>query len=617
MQNLATNSLFVPDIQTNKDSSFSQAKSQRFTISQNIMYENINHPNWSQYSPNHIQDSLSESLLNFQLLENSLKAKIKEKELQDFPLKNIKHKENRIEFHDSQVLRFYAYFTEPVYISRIETEMQRKVTILFYLCDQSVQVIEPKIKNSGIPHGDFLKRQKILINGIPSFQENSFKIGEKITLFSREFFIYDADDFTKEYSLNNNKNNTTVAVTCPIDQFTVHAKKTDKTFNSYNQNIIPLNTTPSSRISRHHKLEQYLKYDKMVLCFDAFWEDNSYSGVLHKYRLFYHLSDDSIEVQEIVSSSNNKLTNPTFLKRARLPKILAMVHCPGMTPPQVDFYHYRDLIIPNKVCVFGRDCTLFSCDSFTKSFYLRALNYNQVDVIVANPEINVPQDIKITPVYNGFGSEEDSLMNCNSIVPKPLKSNVSNRIKFSGIILRFVCRMVASDENASFKQFLLSFYLENNSLMIYLLTDKNSGIIHGKFLERGIYKNFKKNGATFSAVDFEIGGFVEINKYFFQILSADEFTVEYLIENKIGGINEKINTLVQKIKCQKLNELNELILNEKTQDLLDFEEFLSVLTKSSLQLTEIDCFYLFFKLKRDKKSKVSLGELTKIILETK
>ena len=158
----------------------------------------------------------------------------------------------------------------------------------------------------------------------------------------------------------------------------------------------------------------------MVLCFDAFWEDNSYSGVLYRYRLFYHLSDDLIEVQEIVSSSNNKLTNPTFLKRARLPKKVAIVHCPGMTPPQIDFYYYRDLIIPNKVCVFGRDCTLFSWGLFTKSFYLRALNYNQVDVIVADQEIDVPQDIKITPVYNGFISEEDSLRNCNFIVTKPL-----------------------------------------------------------------------------------------------------------------------------------------------------------------------------------------------------
>lgn len=54
---------------------------------------------------------------------------------------------------DRQVLCFDAYFQEAVHEKREEQYRVRQCKIYFYLEDDSIQVIEPRLKNSGIPQG--------------------------------------------------------------------------------------------------------------------------------------------------------------------------------------------------------------------------------------------------------------------------------------------------------------------------------------------------------------------------------------------------------------------------------------------------------------------------------
>lgn len=63
---------------------------------------------------------------------------------------------------DKQVLRFYAYFQESVAESAMESARIRKVIINYYLEDSTISVTEPKLQNSGMPQGIFLKRQMVL-----------------------------------------------------------------------------------------------------------------------------------------------------------------------------------------------------------------------------------------------------------------------------------------------------------------------------------------------------------------------------------------------------------------------------------------------------------------------
>lgn len=50
-----------------------------------------------------------------------------------------------------QVLRFFGFFQEAVTESNIENHRVRRVVVLYYLADDTLQVTEPKQDNSGIP----------------------------------------------------------------------------------------------------------------------------------------------------------------------------------------------------------------------------------------------------------------------------------------------------------------------------------------------------------------------------------------------------------------------------------------------------------------------------------
>ena len=61
-------------------------------------------------------------------------------------------------------------------------------------------IIEPKQVNSGTPQGAFLKRQMALNGGSNRpFQPEDFSVGLDIGIYGRQFRIYDADQFTRDF----------------------------------------------------------------------------------------------------------------------------------------------------------------------------------------------------------------------------------------------------------------------------------------------------------------------------------------------------------------------------------------------------------------------------------
>jgi hypothetical protein len=66
---------------------------------------------------------------------------------------------------------------------------------------------------------------------------------------------------------------------------------------------------------------------------------------------------------------------------------------------------------------------------------------------------------------------------------------------------------------------------------VYQNADRNSGIWGGKFLER---KKQEKDGEQRNVVesDFQIGGLIKLGAFTFQLLSADNFTIQYMSERE-------------------------------------------------------------------------------------
>lgn len=99
--------------------------------------------------------------------------------------------------YDRKVLRFFAYFSEPVYASNVETWRVRKCVICYHLEDDSIQITEPRVENSGIPQGVFVKRHRVPKSEFEYYQVHDLYVGGEIAIYGRIFKIVDCDSFTR------------------------------------------------------------------------------------------------------------------------------------------------------------------------------------------------------------------------------------------------------------------------------------------------------------------------------------------------------------------------------------------------------------------------------------
>ena len=110
--------------------------------------------------------------------------------------------------YDKNVLRFEGYFDEHVTESAYENWRIRPCTILYYLEDDTVHVIENKYENSGIPQGDFIKRRrtKLFENDPENKKELNWRdlnLGKNISIFDKNFRLCKCDKFTQDFYNKN------------------------------------------------------------------------------------------------------------------------------------------------------------------------------------------------------------------------------------------------------------------------------------------------------------------------------------------------------------------------------------------------------------------------------
>lgn len=72
---------------------------------------------------------------------------------------------------------------------------------------------------------------------------------------------------------------------------------------------------------KRHAFAQFLKYDRQVLKFQAYWDDRTDLGDVRKLEICYYLADDTMEVKEAQIRNSGRDGPKTFLKRARLQRV--------------------------------------------------------------------------------------------------------------------------------------------------------------------------------------------------------------------------------------------------------------------------------------------------------
>jgi len=136
----------------------------------------------------------------------------------------------------------------------------------------------------------------------------------------------------------------------------------------------------------------------------------------------------------------------------------------------------------------------------------------------------------LPPPHNGIGTEEDSLGSFLYLMPKVPKQDFKKLMENDGIQLRYLARFVDPQIEDKDRRFIITFYLNNDSVSCFEKFERNSGFIGGKFFERARAKN-PATGEYFRATDFGVGKIIEFNKHKFEIIEGDEYTLQYMRKN--------------------------------------------------------------------------------------
>jgi hypothetical protein len=437
--------------------------------------------------------------------------------------------------HDRQVLRFSAYFQEPVHESPKENFRVRQCVVFFYLEDGTMMVTEPKVENSGIPQGTFVKRHRIPRPkdvGGGYYQPKDLRLGTTLIIYSRAFRIVDCDDFTREFYANAVNEDIGQPEETPMDTFTGNQIKGEedsaRVKAATNRDIIESKEYSELALGgsrRNVKLQQYLENDGKVLLFRAYWDDPTRYGSRMYYTLHYYLADDTVEMLDNLPRNSGRDPYPVFWRRSPLRKNPHVSPAPAMLEPEAVNYKPEDFVVGETVEVYGRSILLYDCDDFTREFYKRYTGYEQQKIQVQDAK---QVHVKLTfPPHTGFGTEEDSMASCLHLTPRAPRRDINKLMGDQGKVLRFQGQMMNGKTEDANRRFVVAIYLADESVGVWELRQRNSGHTEGKFA----LKSKKRNPATgtwFTTKDFQVGFIVEINSTPFKLLRGDDSTLKYM-----------------------------------------------------------------------------------------
>lgn len=421
------------------------------------------------------------------------------------------------------VLCFYAYFKEAVHESSLENYRVRKCELMYYTADDTIQITERKQENSGVPQGNFMRRHKVPKDDDSFFTLDDLEIDSFITIYRRTFHIVGANSSTLKF-LHATREHVPEMVDFPMDRYENEraakmSRETGKDMHvSHGIKKNPMKAFAEAMLGKtvdNSGREGFLKYDRMVLRFTCLWDDraNLY-GDLQQFKVHYFLTDDSIEVLAVYTPNCGRDPYPLLLKRAKLPK--------DATDERVGFYHWSDLAIGGVMHVFSRKLVLVDADEKTREFYDEQ-NMPLAPALLPEPEPPVTIRREVPP-HTGFGSEEDSMTSCvGSLVPTaPKKTRGENRT------LRYLARLVSSQPEDEGREFVIQFFLVDQTLSIREPPKRNSGIVGGNFLRRGLNQVRDDHDIPLSQGHFYIGARISVGGHTFIITDSDDATMKHM-----------------------------------------------------------------------------------------
>lgn len=157
--------------------------------------------------------------------------------------------------------------------------------------------------------------------------------------------------------------------------------------------------------------------------------------------------------------------------------------------------------------------------------------------------------------------------------------------------MRFRAKMISDNPDNSYRQFIISIYLMDNTVAIFELASRNSGFTRCLFQKRmqvmlpnqDIYSNQKPK--FYEPQHFYIGAQLNLGKFHFRIDSADGYTLRYIEKNSNKFPVANVTLIMEKLReaikpmYKKFIEEYQPITNPDGFTVLSYEKFRFVTIK--------------------------------------
>jgi hypothetical protein len=401
-----------------------------------------------------------------------------------------------------------------------------------------VHIAEPKVENSGITQGVFVKRHRVPKADNELINLDDLRIGNDLMVYGRKFHLYDCDDFSRSF-FDESGVGLGGSEECPSDAFT---KKNTVELTSFKKLMYPEKEFNEALAGKQMGIDikgtqQFLKYDQKVLRFFCVWHDTMMYGESKPLIVHYYLADDTVEVMEVMENNSGRDAFPTLCTRGKLPmkyqelsSDLTSIGQNGHNP-KVQFYNEKDLKIGGTINVYGRELRLLACDEFTKKFYMSNFGMTENDFPALQDDSPISDAPRVQPPpYTGYGSEADSLGSFLYLIPKIPKEDFKKIVENDGLNLRWMCKLSNPSPEDRKREFVLTYYMADDTIALFEKFQRNSGFVGGKFSERKAFKN-PRTGAYFTPHDMTPNTTIEVNHFKFDIYFPDGFTEKFISNN--------------------------------------------------------------------------------------
>ncbi|POM57977.1 DM10 domain containing hypothetical protein [Phytophthora palmivora] len=424
----------------------------------------------------------------------------------------------------------------PTPTNTFQSQRVRRVVVCFYLSDRSISISEPRVVNSGMNQGEFMRRTIVrkTENRSSSFpRENiaddyyspeDFRIGGQLRLYGRIFHIVDCDAATRSFYAEAMGEVLETPRMYP-DESSSKMDEVEELKNQLRVRTRAIDNSKAEATRKFHDLSQ------KVLRFYASWHDDHplYPETRH-FVLHYYLCDDTVEIVEARNGSRERGRGNFGVLLSRRKLVRDSIGDRQQNDDASYFITDRDLRCGEWVDVFSRRLLLEDCDAFTRDYYLETHGITQEKFEPPSSEEpeaatkwKLFQSTQTPPApfaSNGRGTSGYSANNNNScmqggcVAPIPGRqsggrSSVTQLCRdddLDGKQLRFRARfqgLPRGDMNAQ-REFVVTYFLEDETIAVFEPRVRNSGVLGGRFLDRARFRKDPKLTQNFTTYEADV-----------------------------------------------------------------------------------------------------------------